>query len=144
MGQCGNDLDGKEQGEFQNVQREELFKQAEIARLWIEEQKEGKEKNGQFLKSLSAIADALAVYGLATPWNDKFGGVVFGQLLKNRETLRIDGATLAYRNKDIHIPPCVAKALALLVDNLVAVEINRALGKNQGATQVARALRPGL
>ena len=123
---------GKNKANFRMYSGEELFKQAEIARLWIEEQKEGKEKNGQFLKSLSAIADALAVYGLATPWNDKFGGVVFGQLLKNRETLRIDGATLAYRNKDIHIPPCVAKALALMVDNLVAVEINRTLEKTRG------------
>lgn len=123
---------GKNKANSMIYSGEELLKQAEIIRQWIEEQKKGKEINEQFLKSLSAIADALAVHGLTTPWNDKFGGVVFGHLLKSRGALRIDGAILSYRNKDIHIPPCVAKALALLADNLVAVEINRTLEKTRG------------
>lgn len=125
---------GKNKINFKIYSQAKLLDQPEHVKQWIEA--EGQKEKGidkRLQKSLPAIADALAAYNPTTPWNDKlFGCAAFEQLLGERDALRLGDATIIYNRKPVGIPPAPARALAVLVDNLVAVEIARALEKTAG------------
>jgi ATP-dependent exoDNAse (exonuclease V) beta subunit len=123
---------GKAGALFRIYGEEELRDRAEIIREWICKNEQEKTVIPQFLESLRTITGALTGYGLATPWDNAFKGVIFDQLLANREALRAGSAVFSYRSKNMEITSPVAGALALLLDNLVAVEVKRALEKTAG------------
>lgn len=114
------------------VSGEELSAQATTVEQWVEEQIEDQDSNNKFLDILLGLAGVLAAHGLATPWSVVFKGVVFDRLLEQRGDLRQGAATIQYGKSMIPLPAAAAKALAVLVDNLVAVEIKRALEKTVG------------
>lgn len=110
----------------------DLLEQAEAVRRWIEAK--GKEGGieARFLDKLRAINDALAAHSLTAPWSDQFDGTMFEQLLQKLGELKRGQASVTYYKKSVDIVSAAAEALAVLVANLVAVEIIRAVAKTAG------------
>lgn len=121
-----------EEKKKQNVRdRRELAEQAERVQQWIEsERKKGLDIRLQ--QKLPALAGALAAHGIAAPWSDELRGSAFDQLIKMRDALRAGKATIEFNRKPVCISGAAARAFGVLLDNLFAVEINRALEKTRG------------
>lgn len=99
---------------------------------WVEGRGREPGVNQQFLEGLRSLVESLARHGMTAPWSEAFNGKVFDQLLLKRTALRRGGVVFTYRSKDIRLPDDVAVSLAALADNLVAVEIRRAVEKTMG------------
>ena len=111
----------------------ELREQAQRVQRWLEAERQKTQGLDQRLQaSLPALAEALAAHGLASPWSPNFSGAFFERLLQQRSGLRQGPAAIQYGRSTIQLPAAIARALAVLMDNLVAVEIRRALEKTRG------------
>ncbi len=112
---------------------EELADQAKLVEQWIEGQAEQRSMEKRFADKLRTITKALAVHGMSSAWHANLSGSLFGQLMTMRSALReAEDVVLSYYSKEIRPTPDVAGALAVLLDNLVGVEIRRAIEKTRG------------
>ena len=123
---------GKPGAHLRIYREDELSASLEVIRQWMQEQERIKSAPAAFLESLGAAVNALAGYTLAAPWDKAFRGVVFGQLLAGRDAFRSGAGVFSYRNREISVSAPASGALAMLADNLAAVEIKRALEKTAG------------
>ncbi len=115
------------------LDRAELAAQAAAVGAWIAaERARPRGADPRFLNSLELLVAALAGYGLTASWDERFNSGLCGQLLGNRAALRRGETGIAYYGQTAAVAPEAAHALARLLDNLVAVELRRALEKTRG------------
>ncbi len=110
----------------------ELSRLAKIVLQWMEKPGEQGSMNKRFSDSLRNITVALASHDMSAAWHDDFSGAVFTQLMTQQDSLRQGNAVLEYSRREYALPDDVAMALGALMDNLIAVEIERAVEKTNG------------
>jgi len=110
-----------------------LEKHTAAAGKWIEEKLKSADGNyAKVLENLRNIVEVLGTYGPTTPWADEFETTVGKRLITNVLESGPRDLSIEYQRNSYGIDPEAAGAMAHLVGNMMAVEIDRALRRTIG------------